>query len=228
MLPVLAPRPVDHRVAVVPDLTKAGQLALGFLRRGRPVNLLEVGGHRLAVLVADILQRGAHLVDDAQLHLGLGIHRLDGLGKTREPVHAGDEQILNTAILELRPDLQPEHPRGVPAAGGGHHLLQPADRYLDGSRQSDLRRAGDDSRFRVVDHPRAGEVRDGSGEGQGQPRGPETDPPANQMQIATLRRQGLSLTEIPRGPMYLWRLWGTRRSLVGLRLFGIKRETCHQ
>ena len=43
-------------------------------------------GHLLAVLPGDVSQAVAHHVDDAELHLGPGIHRLYGLRKAGKEV----------------------------------------------------------------------------------------------------------------------------------------------
>ena len=45
---------------------------------------------------------------DAQLHLRARIHRFDGLRKALQPIHAGDEEILGSAVLQIGQDLQPE------------------------------------------------------------------------------------------------------------------------
>ena len=49
------------------------QRRLGLGHRRGPINLLQVGRHRPAVLVGHISQRGRHQVDDAQLHLRRGV-----------------------------------------------------------------------------------------------------------------------------------------------------------
>jgi hypothetical protein len=41
-------------------------------------------------------------MDDAELHLGLGIHRLNGLGKAVETITAGNQNILEATIFKVR------------------------------------------------------------------------------------------------------------------------------
>jgi hypothetical protein len=47
-------------------------------------------------------------VDDAGLHRGLRKHRRDRLGKAFEPINDGDEDVIDTARLELVDNLEPE------------------------------------------------------------------------------------------------------------------------
>src|ERR1019366_10518059 len=45
---------------------------------------------------------------DAQLHLGPRIHRFDRFWESLQSIHAGDEHILHSAILQFGQHLQPE------------------------------------------------------------------------------------------------------------------------
>ena len=45
---------------------------------------------------------------DAELHLGLGVHRLYGLRKARQAVAAGDEDIGNAPVLQFGQYVEPE------------------------------------------------------------------------------------------------------------------------
>src|SRR5712692_10259384 len=45
---------------------------------------------------------------DAELHFGLGIESFDGLGKSFQPIYAGDEDILHPTVLQFGQHLQPE------------------------------------------------------------------------------------------------------------------------
>lgn len=47
-------------------------------------------------------------VDDAQLHLSFREDRFDGFGEAFEAVHAGDEDVFDSTILQLRHDLKPQ------------------------------------------------------------------------------------------------------------------------
>jgi len=45
---------------------------------------------------------------DAQLDLGLGEDRLDGIREALQPVDGRDEDVLDTAVLEFRQYAEPE------------------------------------------------------------------------------------------------------------------------
>ena len=77
-------------------------MLLGFLEGGRLVDLLHVGGHCFAVLVADVGPGVAHLMHDTQLHLGLGKGRLDRLGEAGQPVDAGNDDVADAAGCAAR------------------------------------------------------------------------------------------------------------------------------
>ena len=47
-------------------------------------------------------------MNDAQLHLRFRENRFDRFGKAFESVNAGDENVLNSTVLEFRDDLHPE------------------------------------------------------------------------------------------------------------------------
>ena len=47
-------------------------------------------------------------MDDAELHLGLGVHRLYGLGEAGEAVATGDEDIGNAPVLQFGQYVEPE------------------------------------------------------------------------------------------------------------------------
>ena len=66
----------------------------------------------------------AHHVHDAQLHHCLGEHRLNGLRKALEPINAGNEDVLHTAVAQFGDDLQPElGPLGLGQPQAQHLLL---------------------------------------------------------------------------------------------------------
>ena len=48
----------------------------------------------------------AHEVDDAGLHRGLGEGRRDRLGKALQPVHDGDETVLDAPVAQLVHDAE--------------------------------------------------------------------------------------------------------------------------
>ena len=70
--------------------------------------------HLVAVLPGDLGQAVAHHVDDAELHLGPGIHRLYGLGEAGEAVAAGDEDVGDAPVIQFGQDVEPELRAFVP------------------------------------------------------------------------------------------------------------------
>ena len=46
-------------------------------------------------------------MNDAELHLGPGIHRLYGLGEAGQAVAAGDEDVIDPAVLQFGQDVEP-------------------------------------------------------------------------------------------------------------------------
>ena len=84
------------------------QRGLGQLYGRGLVDRPEVLRHLLVVLPGDVSQAVAHHVDDAQLHLGPGIHRLYGLRKAGQAIAAGDEDVVDTAVLQFGEHVEPE------------------------------------------------------------------------------------------------------------------------
>jgi len=73
-----------------------------------PVNVLESCGDRLAVFPGDEIETVAQQMHDAGLHRRL---RKDGgnrIGKPFEAVDDGDQDIIDTTVLQLVHDAQPE------------------------------------------------------------------------------------------------------------------------
>ena len=108
VLPAGPPTVGDHRVAGAPFLVEALELCERGFGVGGAVDRPQVLGQRPAVLVADVAHRGSDLVNDAGLHPGLGE---DGLDRVREPgeaVDAGDQDVLDAALVEVVEDGQPE------------------------------------------------------------------------------------------------------------------------
>jgi hypothetical protein len=54
---------------------------MGFGRRGRAIDQLQIGRHLLALFPGLVIQRGPHQMHNAQLHFGPGIDRSDGFGE---------------------------------------------------------------------------------------------------------------------------------------------------
>src|SRR5580704_5431617 len=98
----------DRRVALAPfglELLEPDHRHLGVLGA---VDRLDGGQDRLAVLPRHKRQAVADQVHDAGLHDRLRINRGDRLGKALESIHHGDQDVVDTARLELVDHLEPE------------------------------------------------------------------------------------------------------------------------
>jgi hypothetical protein len=49
-----------------------------------------------------------HQMHDAQLDFGLGVSRLDRFRKAGQPIHTGDEDVFDSAVVQLSQDRKPE------------------------------------------------------------------------------------------------------------------------
>ena len=98
----------NEGVILAPLFIERRQPCFGFPHRGGCVKGTQTGCDDLAQFTAHIIQAVAHQVDNAQLHGGLGEHRLNRPRETLEPMHAGDESVGDAAMLELGHHLQPE------------------------------------------------------------------------------------------------------------------------
>ena len=72
------------------------------------VDLTQVGGDLLLVLVGHESERRADGVHDAGLYPGVGEDGLDRFGVALEPVDAADEHVLDAAGLQVGQDSEPE------------------------------------------------------------------------------------------------------------------------
>ena len=107
MVPVFSPQPANGRIPSIPALCEAVQRGFGLLEGRRLVDRPEVLGDHFSVLPGYVGQAVSHHVDDAELHLSLGIHRLYGLWKARQAVAAGDEDITNAPVLQFGQYVEP-------------------------------------------------------------------------------------------------------------------------
>src|SRR6266516_149415 len=108
MVPGSSPRLGDRRIALAPfglELLEPNQRHIGVLG---PVNRLDGGQDRLAVLPGHERQAVPDQVHDAGLHDALRKHRRDRLGKAFEPVDDRDEDVVDATSFELVDHLEPE------------------------------------------------------------------------------------------------------------------------
>ena len=72
-----------------------GASPLRALGRG-PVDALQIDHEGLLVLRCHVLQRVANLLDDTKLNLGVRVNSGDGLGESSQPIHAGNQGVVDT------------------------------------------------------------------------------------------------------------------------------------
>ena len=106
--PSAPPGAADRRIFRIPHRGKLFELLFGFRFCRRRVDRLQIPGHFLTLLPANIIQRVPYHVHDTQLHFRLWKDRFNRFRKAFEPVDAGNENVRNTSILQLRNYLQPE------------------------------------------------------------------------------------------------------------------------
>src|SRR5437660_10962623 len=73
-----------------------------------PVDVLESRRHGLAVLPGDEVQAVAQQMNNASLDARLGENRGNRIREALQPVDNGDQHVLDTAVLQLIHDAQPE------------------------------------------------------------------------------------------------------------------------
>jgi hypothetical protein len=103
-----APGSTDLRILFIPDFRKLIQCQQRFFLGRGLVNFLQIRGDVFVVFPRHVLHRVTHHVHDAKLNPGLGVRRVNRVGKALEAVNAGDENILHTPILQLGEHVEPE------------------------------------------------------------------------------------------------------------------------
>jgi len=78
LVPLPPSQPADRGGLGIPGAGKGVEMHLGLLGGGGLVDLLQVAGHLLAVLVGDKAQRLANQMDDTQLDASVPVRRLVG------------------------------------------------------------------------------------------------------------------------------------------------------
>ena len=108
LVPVVQPALDGGGVLLLPALGKALEFLLSGLQRGAAVDGPHVCRNGLVVFFYHVLERVAHLVDDAALDDRLGEGAADGLAKALEVVRAGDQDVLYAPKPQILQHLQPE------------------------------------------------------------------------------------------------------------------------
>ena len=104
-LPVPAPDLAHHRVGRVPLARERFPLYFRFTHCAGSVDQPQIATHLFALFPVHVGQRGPHQVHNAQLHFRAWIHRFNGFWKAFQPIHAGDEEILGSPVLDVRQHL---------------------------------------------------------------------------------------------------------------------------
>ena len=98
MVPLSAPQRADRGMMLIPAVGKAVQIGFSPFDGGPLVVRPKIPDD-----LYDSCKRHrsgcSHHADDEELHLGLGVHSLNGLRKARKAVTAGDKDIANTPVL---------------------------------------------------------------------------------------------------------------------------------
>ena len=65
----------------------------------RRINVSQIGGNFLALLLAYKVQAVAYQMHDAKLHLNIRVHGFDSLRKPLEPIYAGNQNVFDATVL---------------------------------------------------------------------------------------------------------------------------------
>jgi hypothetical protein len=111
-VPMTPPPGIDRVIASIFSRDRTARKRLERLERGvgvdGAVDGLEVARDGLAVGVGDVAHRAADLADDAGLHPRLGEHGLDRFREAGQAVEAADQNVVDTAVVQVVEHGQPE------------------------------------------------------------------------------------------------------------------------
>ena len=99
VVPFVTPGLDNNRIFISPFLLKIVKFRLCLLLCGCTINEPEILQKFLLMLAADISHRVANLMDDAELHIRLWKHALDGIRKSCKTVNTGYKDVLYSAVL---------------------------------------------------------------------------------------------------------------------------------
>ena len=99
---------LDHGILGIPSFPKVikAQQCL-FLGRGA-IDPLKVPADSLEILVGNKLCAVAYHMDNAELDSGLWEHSPDSIGESGKAIHTSNENVIDTAVLQVREDTHPE------------------------------------------------------------------------------------------------------------------------
>lgn len=107
LVPVRSPGGGDMRIALVPFFRELFEGCGSLLFRGRLADRPQVLGHRLPLFPRYITKGVSDLMDNAFLDPRSGEDGLDRFGYPLEVVHGEDQNVLDSAVLELVKNGQP-------------------------------------------------------------------------------------------------------------------------
>lgn len=106
--PVALPRFDDLWISRTPFGGEPIQISLGLFYGSGLVDALQVFNKGLDILVGEVLDGIADLMDHAELHLCLREDRLNSFCESGEVVNAGDEHVAQSSVGEIGENTQPE------------------------------------------------------------------------------------------------------------------------
>lgn len=101
LLSIVSPGTDNERVLGTPDFLKAIQFKKRSLLGCCLVNGFEIRGNFLEIFVRHVTVGVSDLVNDTLLNLGLWITGGNRLGEATQIIYADDEDVLNTAVLQV-------------------------------------------------------------------------------------------------------------------------------
>ena len=105
--PLAAPGLDHHGVLVTPLGFQFIKRRFSGVERGGLVYALQVGHEGFLVFRCHVLHGVADLMDDAVLDLGVGVQAFNGLGETLETIDTGDQDVFDTAVMQVCEHTQP-------------------------------------------------------------------------------------------------------------------------
>ena len=105
--PFTAPGPNHHRVFVAPFGFQFIQGDLCGVEGGSLVNAFQVAHEGFLIFGRNVLHGVADLVDDAVLNLGVGVDGFDGLREAFQAIHAGNQNVFYTPVVQIGQHRQP-------------------------------------------------------------------------------------------------------------------------
>ena len=107
-IPIILPAFHTGGILISPLFFECHQGFQGFILSDGGVDFFQIRHQRLDVLIAYKTGGGADLMDNAPLHLAVGIHRRDGLHEALQAIHTEQIYVQNSPAFEVVQHIQPE------------------------------------------------------------------------------------------------------------------------